>query len=246
MLQVPPALLCLPARAPLEPRPSPLPSRVPPPGVACVPGLLQRGLPPLRVVALRQPVLLRDEHCGQAACRGGNQNAGWEQEQEVKWKRTGAMGATGRIPSSVPTKPLTSPPVEKQGRQGLKPQGGLARGQVGRRETPPSLPFSLECHTGSSLTGAQACPLGWMQDRAHSRVHTPPGPSSTDRCRELSDTICPRGCTDTTPSLSQVLRQADQRHLRPQVGAGPGRKVAREAGAEQGSTRARAGICLTL
>ena len=72
-------------------------------------------------------------------------------------------------------------------------------------------------------------PLGWMQDRAHSRVHTPPGPSSTDRCRELSDTICPRGCTDIYP-----IPLTGTETGRPETPPSTGRCWAREEGGEGG------------
>lgn len=136
MLQVPPALLCLPARDLPEP----------PVLQGCLslawhasPGFPQWDTCHCRV-ALTGSLL----SCGTRT----RERLPVEEETRLRgeskrWSR-GGLGQwepQGRTPSSVPTKPLTSPPVEKQGRQGLKPQAGLAWGQVGRRETLSSLPF---------------------------------------------------------------------------------------------------------
>lgn len=67
------------------------------------------------------------------------------------------MGATGKTP--VPARPLVPPPVEKQGRQGSRPQGDLGRGQVGRQERLSSLCFFTQVPHWQLLTATLLCQL---------------------------------------------------------------------------------------
>lgn len=126
------------------------------------PGLPQRGLPPAGGTegSLRSCGTSTAEGCLSRRRRPGCGIQGRRNGRSTSSGRAGAMEEPWDASQAL-SPPSLSPhlPVEKQGRQGLKPQGGLARAG-GRARDAVQSSFSLECHTGSSLTGTQACPLG--------------------------------------------------------------------------------------
>ena len=238
MLQVPPALLYLPApglpKPTLSSRDTPSPAQPPSPGAGSPltpPAFPWQDCPPPHDGVEKRSVF----SCGTRTGRRPPMKRGprtWGEGAGAQEGR-GAGGSGSQSP--IPAGPLVPPPPEKQGRQGSRPQGDLGGGQVGRQERRSSLCFFTQVPHWQFLMATLLCRLS-----GHPLQSVP-----WDRCRtELTARSTPLQGALVTPSVpsgdADILPHPDRRY-----GAQQTRNTSahRLVSGQEGRWRGRLGQC---